>query len=485
MNVSSGLPLTTSSTKPSATASSLPFEPVGEPSGDIVLTFGAALQAVLQAAAVVPTLAVGNLADTPVGTTSTEQPAGNNTQLTTLPNLPTTVASLLPLLGQQQGQPITPSVSQTAVPLSLPGTATFELPGSALPQPMTPTTSTTTVATPQLLPVTSGAVAVSDAVPVATGEVLPTPGTVVPQQSNRSGEVGQTLEQSSVVPQQLPPLPSPAAKATLEVTSAADELQITRHFSTFRTPKATPEVTSAAEPNRSAPTVPTPLPTFEVRSAGQPSSLTLTRLMATIAAQAEMNRQAAALPVSGTAVATVNDSGSQALTSAEVPLTATLMNQPTAQESAPSAPTFQPVPPRVMVPLPEQLSGPIFAQARLVERGQTKEFIVDLNPPELGSVRVHLSASNEGLTARLVVADQATRALVEGQLNDLRQRLAEQSVQFQHFEVSYSGAEQQSKQQNPNSQAWNQDSAAHSPADDSAASWWLEFARLNRLDVTV
>jgi hypothetical protein len=95
------------------------------------------------------------------------------------------------------------------------------------------------------------------------------------------------------------------------------------------------------------------------------------------------------------------------------------------------------------VPLPaEQIAAPIVTHARLIEHGRSTEFIMELQPPELGSVRVHLSATPEGLTAHLVVADEAVRQLVEGQLNDLRQRLVEASCHVVGFTISDSRGDQ-------------------------------------------
>src|SRR5262249_10416369 len=56
---------------------------------------------------------------------------------------------------------------------------------------------------------------------------------------------------------------------------------------------------------------------------------------------------------------------------------------------------------RSAAPISEQLAGQMVSHARLVERGRVAEFTIDLHPPALGNVRVHLSASQDGLTARL------------------------------------------------------------------------------------
>ncbi len=87
-------------------------------------------------------------------------------------------------------------------------------------------------------------------------------------------------------------------------------------------------------------------------------------------------------------------------------------------------------------PAPEQLAAAVTARALLVRRGETTEFYVRLEPPELGTVHVHLQATGRGVTARLVVSSDADRAAVEGQLPALRSRLDAAGVTLGGLDVS-------------------------------------------------
>jgi flagellar hook-length control protein FliK len=83
------------------------------------------------------------------------------------------------------------------------------------------------------------------------------------------------------------------------------------------------------------------------------------------------------------------------------------------------------------------------AQAILSREGgpqQPTEIHLRLEPPELGTVRIHLRASEEGITARLVVQEEIARQLIEGQLQHLKQRLQEAGLSLGRFDVHREGA---------------------------------------------
>jgi hypothetical protein len=101
-------------------------------------------------------------------------------------------------------------------------------------------------------------------------------------------------------------------------------------------------------------------------------------------------------------------------------------------------------------PVHEQLAHGVVSHARLLERGGGADFVVELHPPELGKVHIHLQSTHEGLTARLLVAEDGARALVEGQIEQLRQRLNESAVPVVRFTVGdmTGGWQQHSQQRN-------------------------------------
>lgn len=102
------------------------------------------------------------------------------------------------------------------------------------------------------------------------------------------------------------------------------------------------------------------------------------------------------------------------------------------------APPAQPQPPAAPAARPsvvEQVAVETTRQARFVQHGQTSEFSLRLNPPELGTVHVHLRATESGLNARFVVADEGTRQILEGQMHTLRTRLGEAGIATGSFDV--------------------------------------------------
>jgi hypothetical protein len=60
-----------------------------------------------------------------------------------------------------------------------------------------------------------------------------------------------------------------------------------------------------------------------------------------------------------------------------------------------------------------------------VVRGGPAEVVLQLDPPELGKVKIHLASSPEGLSVTIVVGEEQTLLAVEAQLDYLQERLAE------------------------------------------------------------
>jgi flagellar hook-length control protein FliK len=62
-----------------------------------------------------------------------------------------------------------------------------------------------------------------------------------------------------------------------------------------------------------------------------------------------------------------------------------------------------------------------------------------LEPPELGTVRIHLTATDHTITARFMVANESVRHIVTSQLDSLRQSLADAGMSLQRFDISHGG----------------------------------------------
>ncbi len=64
-----------------------------------------------------------------------------------------------------------------------------------------------------------------------------------------------------------------------------------------------------------------------------------------------------------------------------------------------------------------------------------------LSPPELGALRIELSVSKGALSARLETENPAARAILLDNLPALRERLAEQQIRIDHFNVDVGGGQ--------------------------------------------
>ncbi len=115
--------------------------------------------------------------------------------------------------------------------------------------------------------------------------------------------------------------------------------------------------------------------------------------------------------------------------------------------------------------------GPRIDQTRLIQRvaraieaapqrGGTIR--LRLSPPELGSLQMEISMHKGVLSARLETETHMARAVLLDNLPQLRDRLAEQGVRVEHFEVDVSQRDaSDSQQQSQNSRELFETSSAH------------------------
>jgi len=88
---------------------------------------------------------------------------------------------------------------------------------------------------------------------------------------------------------------------------------------------------------------------------------------------------------------------------------------------------------------PEQVAAAVIAHAEIVARGERIEFHLQLEPPDLGTITIHLSASAHDVSGRLVVREEAARQLIEQNLQSLRQHLADAGIRLGSFSVARDG----------------------------------------------
>ncbi|MEX2285644.1 MAG: flagellar hook-length control protein FliK [Planctomycetaceae bacterium] len=96
-----------------------------------------------------------------------------------------------------------------------------------------------------------------------------------------------------------------------------------------------------------------------------------------------------------------------------------------------------------------QLADAIVTRTHFFSHAGGTSFELKLDPPELGSVWVRLTSSQHGVDAHFVVADEASRRLIESQLPSLRESLQDAGISLHQFDVSQhgSGPQQWSDQQ--------------------------------------
>jgi hypothetical protein len=86
-----------------------------------------------------------------------------------------------------------------------------------------------------------------------------------------------------------------------------------------------------------------------------------------------------------------------------------------------------------------QIAREVIARADTAVRQGRTEFSMRLEPPELGTVRIHLTATDHAISARVHVSSESAQQLVESQLNSLRQSLADAGMSLQRFDISHGG----------------------------------------------
>lgn len=87
----------------------------------------------------------------------------------------------------------------------------------------------------------------------------------------------------------------------------------------------------------------------------------------------------------------------------------------------------------------DQLSHALVTQASLINYEGRTDFHLRLQPPQLGNVQIHLTATDHTVSARILVNQEGTRQLIEGQVQQLRQSLANSGLVLGSFDVTHDG----------------------------------------------
>jgi len=103
--------------------------------------------------------------------------------------------------------------------------------------------------------------------------------------------------------------------------------------------------------------------------------------------------------------------------------------------AGPPSPNAAPMP----SPVADQLTQAFLAHADVVQQAGRTDFHLRLDPPQLGSVQIHLTATDHSVSARIVVAQEGTRQLLQDQSQHLRQGLAQAGLSLGSFDVTRDG----------------------------------------------
>ncbi len=107
----------------------------------------------------------------------------------------------------------------------------------------------------------------------------------------------------------------------------------------------------------------------------------------------------------------------------------------------------------------DQVAEAIASRAQAVPSGGTVEFHFRLDPPDLGTVHVYLRATENSVSARLVVTDVGTRSLIESNLPQLRLKLGDPGLSVSGSDVSqrWSNSRQPSRQWQEVADRWSRE----------------------------
>lgn len=93
--------------------------------------------------------------------------------------------------------------------------------------------------------------------------------------------------------------------------------------------------------------------------------------------------------------------------------------------------------------LANSLAAAVQSHRNELVAGRPIELQLRLDPPGLGMVRVHLRLTDDAVSVRFIAGDEAVTRLLESQLPDLRQSLAERGLAFTQCNVTCGGGQQQ------------------------------------------
>jgi flagellar hook-length control protein FliK len=106
----------------------------------------------------------------------------------------------------------------------------------------------------------------------------------------------------------------------------------------------------------------------------------------------------------------------------------------------PHAIPVAPAPPQPMTPVATQIHDQIAGHLDQLQQQGRVELQLNLHPPELGRVQLHLTLEDGHLNVRMVVQDESAKRMIDQHLEPLRVRFAEMGVSVGQFDVRRDGS---------------------------------------------
>jgi len=94
---------------------------------------------------------------------------------------------------------------------------------------------------------------------------------------------------------------------------------------------------------------------------------------------------------------------------------------------------------------------------------------VDLDPPELGSVRIELAKNEQGVTARIVSEVESTSHLLQDNLSTLRKSLESSGIDIQDFDFQTASGDRNSPQREQDDETLTDDHSQSATTNNAAA----------------
>lgn len=332
--------------------------------------------------------------------------------------LPSLLSSEADLLLPVDGMPVVPSKDSSSDPATSAFDAVLAMLCIPPNPPLPPVTTPTPVATNEVIN------------PAAPAIVVPVPAMPLAAAMTTAANIASPSTGFAVPP-------SPAASTSTEPESAG----------TKKSPDPLSPAISLTQPPlaKFAGSGPIPSTTEQKPEATSPPNIEQTPASESLNAPPKLSTPAETIEISRKKPDELRESsGQKAAPHRHVTIDGRLMVEGTNQPPHTVEPTSNMPLPTNSESLASSLATAFQTQHDELVAGQPIELQLRLDPPELGMVRVHLRLTDDVVSIRFIAGDEAATRMLESQLPDLRQSLAERGLAFTQCDVICDSRQQQS-----------------------------------------